>query len=293
MREEIDVTGLWRFQPDAYDEGERRGYFMPGFDCARWREVRVPCCFDECGPGMASYEGAGWFRRSIQVPAAWRGRRVVARFEGVNYHARVWVNGEPAGANEDGFLRFELPVDRLLRWGEANTIVVRADNVRRKGEVPGMERGWRAFGGILRPVSLVAMDPLHLAHLAVTAEPTPAGGSIAVRALLANGRPEAAEVELKVEVADAAGVAIGSFAAQPVRLAAGEEAQVLLEGALRGVEAWSPGSPMLYTLRDAPRFGWRTGRRSRDPHRLPAHRSKGGRAASQQTPDLPDRLQSP
>ncbi len=98
MREEIGLSGLWRFQPDAYDEGEERGWAAPDCDCRLWREVSVPCSFDDCGPGMASYEGAAWFRRTVEVPGSWRGRRVVARFEGVNYHARVWVNGQPAGA---------------------------------------------------------------------------------------------------------------------------------------------------------------------------------------------------
>lgn len=249
MREEIDVTGLWRFQPDAYDEGERRGFFEPGFDCARWREVRVPCCFDECGPGMASYEGAGWFRRTLELPVVWRDRRVVARFEGVNYHARVWVNGQPAGAHEDGFLRFELPIDRLLRWGEPNVVAVRADNTRRKGEVPGMQRGWRPFGGILRGVSLVATDRLYISHLVVKAEPAPDGGAVAVRALLVNERSEAAEAALSVEVIGKDGVTLHAFSAEPVRLGAGRTAEVGLESTPGGVEAWSPDSPRLYTLR--------------------------------------------
>ncbi len=249
MREEIGLNGLWRFQPDAYEEGEGRGWSAPDCDCRRWREVRVPCSFDECGPGMASYEGAGWFRRTVEVPASWRGRRVVARFEGVNYHARVWVNGQPAGSSEDGFLRFELPVGRLLRCGEPNVLVVRADNERRPGEVPGMERGWRPFGGILRPVALIAMAPLHVAHLAVTAEPAPAGGQLVLRALLTNERPEDASTDVSVEVVDAEGVRVSALSARAVQVPAGGRAEAELRGTVEGAEPWSPDSPALYTAR--------------------------------------------
>ncbi len=249
MREEIGLSGLWRFQPDAYDEGEERGWSAPDCDCRRWREVRVPCSFDDCGPGMASYEGAGWFRRAVVVPAAWRGRRVVVRFEGVNYHARVWVNGEPAGASEDGSLRFELPVGGLLRYGEPNVLVVRADNVRRPGEVPGMERGWRPFGGILRDASLVATGRLHVAHVAVTGEPAAAGGTLAVRVLLANERAAAANSELMVEVTDGEDVTMGTLTAAAVSVPAGGQAEVELRDSVEGVEPWSPGSPRLYTAR--------------------------------------------
>ncbi len=249
MREEIGLSGLWRFQPDAYGEGEGRGWAAPDCDCRLWREVRVPCSFDDCGPGMASYEGAGWFRRTVEVPASWQGRRVVARFEGVNYHARVWVNGQPAGGSEDGFMRFEVPVDGLLHYGEPNLLVVRADNVRRLGEVPGMERGWRPFGGILRDVSLVAMDRLRISHVSVTAEPTAAGGTLAVRAVVANGRDLDANLIVTAQVMEYQDDRQTILSPKSTLLPRGAEMEVELRGVVEGVEPWSPDSPRLYTAR--------------------------------------------
>jgi len=248
-RERRDLAGVWRFQPDACDEGETVGYHDAGYDISRWREVAVPCSFASCGPGMESYEGAGWFRRSFTVPDAWRGRRVLARFEGVNYHARVWVNGDLAGDHEDGFLRFELPVHHLLRHGQDNVIVVRAGNTRRQGEVPGRERGWRPYGGILREVELIASDLLHLESVRLMADPVQAGGQLSLEACLANGRAEAAEATIAADIADSEGSVCLRLSAGPITLSPGAEALAHAEGFMPGARPWSPQNPALYTAR--------------------------------------------
>lgn len=73
-REQLDLTGLWRFQPDKCDEGESLGYHGLDCDTTRWREVAVPAAMEDCLSGMGWYEGAGWFRRRVVVPAAWHER---------------------------------------------------------------------------------------------------------------------------------------------------------------------------------------------------------------------------
>jgi len=85
-RESIDLCGIWKFQPDPSGEGEPAGYFSPEYDDRLWRQARLPAVFEDCGPGLETYEGAGWFRRRLTVPAAWQGRRVVLRFQGAWYH---------------------------------------------------------------------------------------------------------------------------------------------------------------------------------------------------------------
>lgn len=58
-RERLDLTGPWRFQPDPRGHGDRLGYAGVGCDISRWREVTVPCSFDQCLPGMEFCEGGG------------------------------------------------------------------------------------------------------------------------------------------------------------------------------------------------------------------------------------------
>jgi beta-galactosidase/beta-glucuronidase len=189
----------WRFAPDPFESGELQGYFEPDRDDSLWTPIQVPCIFDLCLPSLASYEGTGWFRCRTKVPPEWSERRVVVRFGAVNYHAKVWVNGHLAGENRDGFLPFEVPLDRSqLESGEL-VVAVRADNWRRMGEVPGMERGWRPFGGILREVELVADDPLRIEAMGIMAEPD---GRFQASLEVVNGRDAAVVALLRFTVAD-------------------------------------------------------------------------------------------
>ena len=247
MREQIELDGVWRFQPDPCDEGETVGWPQPDFDRSGWREVTAPAGFDRCGPGMEAYEGIGWYVRRLTVPGSWQGRRIGLRFEGVNHLARVWVNGLSAGENPDGFLRFELPVAELVRFGEENVIAVRVDNTRRAGEVPGLQQGWRPFGGLLREVYLIATDPLRLEAVRIDAAPTEGGGRLGLTARIANDRPDAATAKLSVTIQDGDGNEVARLSAEPAKVAAGKDTQVQLQGDVVGAAAWSPEDPRLYT----------------------------------------------
>jgi GNAT superfamily N-acetyltransferase len=245
-RETMDLTGLWRCQPDPFQEGEARGYWRPEHDVRLWREVAVPSTFEKVAPGMETYEGTVWYRTCFEVPAGWAGRRVTLRFEGVNYHARAWLNGQEAGRHGEPFLPFEMDLTGLVRCGGRNVLVTAVENERRAGDVPGRERGWRAYGGILRPVSLAATDPLRIAHVAITAEPDGEGGALRATLLLRNDRTEAAEAQVALEIGDAGGE-VASLTAEPVSLEPGEERQLALEGSVPEARTWYPESPVLYT----------------------------------------------
>jgi beta-galactosidase/beta-glucuronidase len=165
------LNGPWRFQPDPLAEGVRRGYFQLDTDITRWREVALPASFEQCMPDLIGYEGDGWFRRDLKLPTDWRGRRIVLRFAAVNFHASVWFNGVHLGDQLDGLLPFSFSVEKLVRWDQANTVIVRVDNLRRKGEVPGLQRAWLPLGGILRDIDITAMHPVHIEHVSVVADP--------------------------------------------------------------------------------------------------------------------------
>ena len=245
-RERVDLCGLWRAQPDPAGEGEGAGYAGVGYDERFWREVRLPGAFDDLHPDLGGYEGTVWFRRHVVVPASWQDKRVVLRCEGANYHATFWVNGVLVGQHEDGFLPFAFPVDDRLDYGVQNTIVARVDNERRAGEVPGLERGWRTFGGILREVELLATDPIYLGDIAVEAAPTVDGGWLRITAALHNGRTSGEQVSCSVRIRESGSAPLAVFQAEAARVESGETAELQLQGFVEGVEPWSPATPHLY-----------------------------------------------
>jgi len=246
IREQLDLTGRWHFQADPEREGEKAGYFSREFVAGNWHEVSVPVAFEHCAGGMAGYKGVGWFRRSIEVPEAWRGRRVVLRFEGVNNRATVWVNGKLVGENEDINLPFEISVQEVLRYGGDNLIVVRADNEPRAVELPPIWV-WRSEGGFLRKAVLEASDFVYIAETQIATEPDT--GRFSLRARVADEGGQGGKARIEVRVANREGKILARFASEALRLEAGKGLEAMVAGVVPGAEPWSPERPVLYQAR--------------------------------------------
>lgn len=66
-----------------------------------------------------------WYRTRIDVPAQLKGKRLWLTFNGINYDAHIWVNGNSLGQMEGAFVRGRFDVTDLLRPGQSNSIAVR------------------------------------------------------------------------------------------------------------------------------------------------------------------------
>ena len=142
----------------------------------------------------------GWYRRDFRLPDGPPGRRWRLRFESINHHATVWLNGRRLGGHTGTYFPFELEA-ASLRPG-VNRLVVRADSRKRPRDFSQWKTqgenhrdgGWWNFGGMLREVYLRPVDRVDLADLAVLPElPCPTcDASLRIRALLHNatGRPQ-------------------------------------------------------------------------------------------------------
>jgi hypothetical protein len=244
VREAMDLGGTWRATLDPENKGEARRWFEPQFEGKGWRHVRVPGSFANVAPETDRYEGVGWFRRSFRVPGQWQGRHVALHFEGVNDRCKVWVNGRPVGENLDAFLGFELLVGPQLRFDRDNVLAIRVDNARRRDMIPGGRLGWHPFGGILREVEVWAGDAFRVETVRVTAEP---GGSLRLRATVANDSDESRTGRLAVTIRDSKGTACTEFPMDPVEVNAGQREVFEISKQIPGAQAWSPAQPVLYT----------------------------------------------
>jgi beta-galactosidase/beta-glucuronidase len=66
-----------------------------------------------------------WYRTEVVVPAEYAGRQVWLNFEGINYLADVWVNGQRAGGIRGAFARGTFNVTALVAAGRPAAIAVR------------------------------------------------------------------------------------------------------------------------------------------------------------------------
>ena len=97
--------------------------------------------------------GKGRYRKVLDVPTSWKGKRVVLDFEGILLVGDVWLNGERIGGTDYGYLGFESDVTDRLRYGEPNIIEVEADT-----RQPQNSR-WYTGAGLYRDVNVILTDP--------------------------------------------------------------------------------------------------------------------------------------
>jgi len=174
----LTLNGSWDFDFDDADVGLAEDWAQPARKYTR--KIVVPFAFETklSGIGDTSFHPVVWYRRSFEVPAAWKGRRVLLHFGAVDYHAMVWVNGRMAGEHEGGSTPFRFDITPLLKAG-ANTVTVRAWDPPEDRAIPRGKQYWEPksrsifytrTSGIWQPVWLEAAGESYLDSLRIDSE---------------------------------------------------------------------------------------------------------------------------
>lgn len=147
---------------------------QPESDSDTWQEVTLPHTWNSedasngGGEDMQSrdgyYRGPGWYRQSLTLPNSLAGKRLFIRFEGVSSVADVYFNGHHLGQHRGAFGAFCYELTDHCNLGEENELIVRADNTWRKDVAP-LSGDFPVFGGIYRPASLIAKQPVCITPL--------------------------------------------------------------------------------------------------------------------------------
>jgi hypothetical protein len=136
----LDLNGQWKFATDPKDIGTRKdtGWAELNFDDKTWKEITVPGPWEP--QGYPNYNGIAWYRRSVIVPAGWRGQSVFLQLPAIDETDETFINGQRVGGMKNAFLTprlYRIP-EAVLKFGEANVIAVRVTDNYGGG---GMSRG--------------------------------------------------------------------------------------------------------------------------------------------------------
>jgi hypothetical protein len=146
----LDLAGgAWKLQRDSLVSADGSALSKPGFQDKDWLPATVP------GTTLTSYYSAGalanpdyganqltisdsffyadfWYRNEFVAPPA-AGKRVWLNFDGINWKADVYLNGELLGRIEGGFERGRFDVTNRIYAGQKNALAVRVE----KNATPG------------------------------------------------------------------------------------------------------------------------------------------------------------
>jgi beta-glucuronidase len=245
------LGGSWLVRLDPTDVGlTQRLYAQSTTD--GWTATTVPSAWNAGVEDQPSFLGSvAWYRKDFRLPSRDRAIAWIARFESVNYRATVWLNGRRLGSHVSGYVPFELDLPNVVRKG-VNRLVVRVDNRRpaddpsgAPGEIPVPPGGWWNYGGILREVSLRAVDRIDLEHVQVQSQLScpRCAATVTVRADARNLSHATQSVHLTGRFGRAA-VDFGTLAI-PARATATFSRQLVV----RTPQLWSPTQPNLYGVR--------------------------------------------
>lgn len=193
--------------------------------------------------------GVFTYSRAFDVPADWADKTVLVEFEGVYRDATVYLNGDFAAHEPNGYAAFTVDAGAFLRFGEVNTLTVDARAHR--------DSRWYTGAGIYRPVHLVVADALHLAldGTVVTTEDIDADRAIvAIATRVANTTRRTRTLRLHWDVlapsgADGAAGEVVATDSVPVTVLPGAEAVARTRLRVAEPALWGPDSPALHEVR--------------------------------------------
>jgi beta-glucuronidase len=258
LRESQSLDGPWTYSIDPYRDGVAGFHGEPaGRGHRRWDDVEVeaaraadplalfeydmdtapraelPASWLTHAPAMRHYQGLVWYQRRFDA-APQPGMRYFVRFGAANYAAEAWLNGQRLGRHEGGFTPFAFEVTGLLREGD-NRLVVGVDSTHTERTVPPPVTDWETYGGITRPVRLIAVPATFVDDAWVRLDDD---GLIAVDVALDG--PEAAGATVELAIAEL-GVR------RQVTADAQGKARIELP-APANLRRWSPDDPKLYDV---------------------------------------------
>lgn len=100
-------------------------------------------------------QNTDWYlRRRFKVPAEWNGRQIRLRFDGVDYLAAVWLDGEFLGNHEGMFGGPTFDVTKKLTPGKEHELLIRLFHDTGPAMKPLALNGWNLWGNKLRTVGM-------------------------------------------------------------------------------------------------------------------------------------------
>ena len=129
-----------------------------------WQSVSIPHTWNnkDAQSGEDYYAGTAWYKNNFVLNKKSEGKRVYIRFQGVGQVADVYINGKLVGIHQGAYSAFCYDLTDNIKFGEENTLLIRANNEERPDIVPINHFLFMVFGGIYRPVDLIITNPIHI-----------------------------------------------------------------------------------------------------------------------------------
>ena len=136
-----------------------------------WQDVTIPHCYnadDGVDPDVNYYQGAAWYRTTIDVSNPYPGGHALLDFEGAGQKTQVYVDGQLMGSHVGGYDRWTVDITEVGKG--THSIAVRCDNSRDVEMIPSDMSDFCLYGGLYRPVHLVYQPESYIHDVCIDVE---------------------------------------------------------------------------------------------------------------------------
>ncbi len=146
--ETIDISKGWHFASDEENIGISNRWYALDFDDSNWDVIDAGKRWEDQGyPDLDSY---GWYRKSINIPADWKGKDIWIKFGGTNDAYQLFINGERIVPFDESGITYAFKISfskitKHIKYGEANLVAVQIN-----------DRG--GSGGLWRTPVIITID---------------------------------------------------------------------------------------------------------------------------------------
>ena len=136
----LSLEGTWKFNWVANADERPTNFYKTDLDDSKWNNIQMPGNWEMLGYGQPEYVNVGFawrghfdqqppavptkdnhvgsYRREINIPSNWDGKRVIAHFGSVTSNIYLYVNGKFAGYAEDSKVAAEFDITPFLKKGK-------------------------------------------------------------------------------------------------------------------------------------------------------------------------------
>ena len=193
-------------------EGDPSGAEKAEFSDAKWRNLDLPHDwsiegkFEQRNPSgdRSGYlpTGIGWYRKSIEVPLEWKGKRVSIDLHRAFRNSTVWVNGKELGKRPYGWISFGYDISDHVQSERRITFAVRVDN-----KLQHAAR-WYTGSGIYAHTWINVREPIHIPRSGVWIRTK--RSKVSIDTEVTNTTASAADCVVRTTILDAEGIPVVS-----------------------------------------------------------------------------------
>ncbi len=184
----INLNGRWGFEIDNAKVGEEREFYKRS---SLNQEIVVPFCPESRLSEVehTDFMECVWYRRDIEIPNTWQGKRVILHFGAVDWRAIVFVNGERVGEHRGGYSSFCFDITDYLKSENNYLSLCVYDDVRSENQPAGNQCAkadsygcfYTRITGIWQTVWMECVNECYIKNTKLVTEIEPASVNVELR----------------------------------------------------------------------------------------------------------------